>query len=125
MKIRNMKFKKMIAAFGLGTALLIFGSGIANAQWWDDSCSARIAHERAELYNSERFYGYYSWQANHERAELNQLLYQCGYDNDSYYVAPRPHLFFGGTFIIGGHHRDRDDRGFRRDHDRDRDHDRH
>ncbi len=122
----HMKFKRLLGTVGLGAALLVLGSGMANAQWWGGDCNARIARERAELYNAERFYGPYSWQADHERAELNRLYSECGYGG--YYVQPRPGFYFNGNFFVGGRHHDRDDRRFHRDFDRehhDRDHDRH
>jgi hypothetical protein len=56
-------------------ALLVFGTaGSAQA---DDWCARHIRHERHELNEAIRNHGYYSWQANHERRELDRVLDQC------------------------------------------------
>jgi len=56
-------------------AMLIFGTaGSAQA---DDWCARHIRHERHELYEAIRHHGYYSWQADHERRELDRLRSEC------------------------------------------------
>ncbi len=121
-----MRMKTTLGSIALGAAMLVFGSGIANAQWFDNGCAARIARARNELYRAESIYGPYSWQANEERIELRRVMNYCG-DDDYYGYAPRG-FYFGGTFFLNHRHGDRDDHW--RHHDNrwehhDHDHGRH
>jgi len=55
--------------------LLIFGTaGSARADEW---CSRQVRHERHELNQAIHQHGYYSWQADHERRELDRVRDQC------------------------------------------------
>lgn len=58
----------------LGVVSLVAGAGTAKA---DDWCARHFRHERHELNEAIRHHGYYSWQANHERRELDRLRDQC------------------------------------------------
>jgi hypothetical protein len=55
--------------------LLVFGTaGMAKA---DDWCARHVRHDRHELNEPIRHHGYYSWEANHARRELDRARYQC------------------------------------------------
>lgn len=58
----------------LGTLLIVGAAGSAKA---DDWCSRQIRQERRELNKAIRHHGYYSWQADHERRELDRVRDQC------------------------------------------------
>jgi hypothetical protein len=58
----------------LGTTLLLAGAGAAKADEW---CARQIRHERHELNEAIRHHGFYSWQANRERRELDRVLDRC------------------------------------------------
>jgi hypothetical protein len=70
--------------------LLICGTaGSAKAADW---CSREIRHERHELNEAVRHHGYYSWQADHQRRDLDRVRDQCrqnayrhDYDHNRYY----------------------------------------
>jgi hypothetical protein len=58
----------------LGAVLILGAAGSAGAEDW---CSRHIRYERHELNEAVRHHGYYSWQANHERREVDRLRNQC------------------------------------------------
>jgi hypothetical protein len=66
----------LVKLFGiiLGAMLIFTTSGSARAEDW---CARQIRHEHHELNEAIRHHGYYSWQASHERRELDRLRDQC------------------------------------------------
>ncbi len=58
-------------------ALLVFGTAAtAGADNW---CARHIRHEQHELDKAIAHHGYYSWQAEHERRELERIRSECRY----------------------------------------------
>jgi hypothetical protein len=66
----------LVKLFGiiLGAMLILTLAGAARAEDW---CTRQIRHEHHELSEAIRHHGYYSWQADHERRELDRLRDQC------------------------------------------------
>lgn len=124
-----MRIKAKLAAIALGAALMFLGATAARADNWNRGCDARIRNEQRDLQRDINRYGFFSRQAQNERAELRRIQDSCrgngwfrgngGRDRDW----NRDNQWRRGD---GDH--DRDDRGHKRDrdrHDRDGDHDRH
>ena len=71
-------------SFGMILAgLLMLGTaGTAGAEDW---CAKHIRHEQHELDKAIAHHGYYSWQAEHERRELDRIRDECRHrDYDRY-----------------------------------------
>jgi len=66
----------LVKLFGiiLGAMLILTTAGAARAEDW---CARHIRHEHHELNEAIRHHGYDSWQANHERRELDRLREEC------------------------------------------------
>jgi hypothetical protein len=124
-----MRIKAKLAAIALGAALMFLGATAARADNWNRGCDARIRNEQRDLQRDINRYGFFSRQAQNERAELRRIQDSC-----------RGNGWFRGNgdrdrdwnrdnqWRRGDGDHDRDDRGHKRDrdrHDRDGDHDRH
>ncbi|MGC1964911.1 MAG: hypothetical protein WA673_00545 [Candidatus Acidiferrales bacterium] len=71
--------KWLLLAVALGGLTFLGNAGTVRAADWSDCCAQRINHEQFELDRAVARHGYRSWQAEHERRELNRLRYECGY----------------------------------------------
>ncbi len=97
-----MRIKAKLAAIALGAALMFLGATAARADNWDRGCDARIRKEQRDLQRDINRYGFFSRQAQRERAELRRAQENCR-----------------GSWFRRDGNRDRDDRW--RHHDLDRD----
>jgi hypothetical protein len=128
--------KTKLAAIVLGAALMLLGAGAARA----DNCDARIRNEQRDLQRTINRYGYFSRQAQSERAELRRIQDSCrgnswfrgngDRDRDDRWGGRNRDWNRDNQWRRGDGDHDRDDRGHKRDRDRDRndrdgDHDRH
>ncbi len=72
--------KASLLGLALGAVLMLGGASPARAaDDWGRGCTARINHEQRELDRAIRHHGYYSWQAQQERRELNRAIASCRY----------------------------------------------
>jgi hypothetical protein len=71
--------KLLLLGVALGGLMFLGNAGTAGAADWGDRCAQRIRHEQFELDRAIARHGYRSWQAGHERRELNRIRYECGY----------------------------------------------
>ena len=71
--------KSLLLAVALGGLMFLGNAGTVRAADWGDRCARRINHEQYELDRAIARHGYRSWQADHERRELNRIRYECGY----------------------------------------------
>jgi hypothetical protein len=71
--------KSLLLAVALGGLMFLGNAGTVRAADWRDRCAQRINHEQFELDRAIARHGYHSWQADHERRELNRIRYECGY----------------------------------------------
>ncbi len=129
--------KAKLAAIALGAALMLLGAGAARADNWNRGCDARIRNEQRDLQRDINRYGYFSRQAQSERAELRRIQDSCrgnGWfrgngdrDRDDRWGGRNRDWDRDHQWRRGGGDHDRDDRRHKRDrdrHDRDGDHDR-
>ena len=73
----HMRIKAKLVAIALGAALMFLGATAARADNWDRGCDARIRKEQRDLQRDINRYGYYSRQAQRERAELRRAQENC------------------------------------------------
>lgn len=71
--------KSMLLAVALSGLIFLGNAGTVRAADWRDRCGQRINHEQYELDRAIARHGYRSWQADHERRELNRIRFECGY----------------------------------------------
>jgi hypothetical protein len=71
--------KSLLLGVALGGLMFLGNAGTVRAADWGDRCAQRINHQQFELDRAIARHGYRSWQANHERRELNRICYECGY----------------------------------------------
>ncbi len=129
--------KTKLAAIVLGAALMLLSAGAARADNWNRGCDARIRNEQRDLQRDINRYGYFSRQAQNERAELRRIQDSCrgnGWfrgngdrdrDRDDRWGGRNRDWARDHQWRRGDGDHDRDDRGHKRDRDRDRDrHDR-
>ena len=72
-----MRIKAKLAAIALGVALMFAGATAVRADDWGRGCDARIRKEQRDLDRAIYRYGYYSRQAQRERAELRRAQENC------------------------------------------------
>lgn len=77
--LKSMLEKSLLLAVALGGLMFLGNAGTVRAADWGDRCARRINHEQFELDRAIARHGYRSWQAEHERRELNRIRYECGY----------------------------------------------
>jgi hypothetical protein len=75
--IRFMFSRVGVIGIALGAFFALGGATAARADN-GRSCEKKIAHEQRNLDKAIARHGYYRWQANEERRELNRLYERCG-----------------------------------------------
>lgn len=77
--LKRMLRKSLLLAVALSGLMFLGKVGTAGAADWGDRCAQRVNHEQFELDRAIARHGYRSWQADHERREMNRIRYECGY----------------------------------------------